>query len=701
MKNIKHLFFILIALLTVALCSCKGSASGSFTGSDKMPLTISITSNENIKLFNTKANAGRTIVADAFTTASTLHFYLWGTAQSGQSLEPKEVTVTPNKIGNTDNDDPYNGKVILDIDCYNWSLTLAACSTAPDELTSAKILENAVLVGYGNVDMLFTDKIKFTLSPKGLVKTGTVNLKLKLADNMVIPDGYTAKAYIYDIVTGAQIKSKEDTPADLFQSFGATTAATTAAFATESEGTVVGASFTANNKPIAPGTYSFQIEFTKQNESRKYVWNDTLIILPGTEVNKTITIPNLVGVKPNAPDSFSVTFNDNEESEFKDHYSVHFAWTQTSVVNETNFALQIVELKGEDEYTASVATKADFDAILADSTKYTAEYSFNYLNDIRANQRFYKSGSLFANSTSVDVYLELGKRYIARLYSENNAGYSTDAAYLTTITPPTNVNDASGTLSTINRFRVKYYNQGGKWNVGEAKNTDTDMAAKINYWSQTNNDKPYTVLNPVKQTDSQLGTTAQPYLYNGPADWIYWVTDLASGTKYAVANTAPYAPVPYDKFKNLDLYAIFARAGDVTFYMDTDYDINDAQADYVAGFGIAAAQLSSVNTNTASKGTLGFDEDHPDATTEVTVTLPSPAPESNDPTWIYDTVSLRISYGGYVFYNKTQDGAARGTGNTFTIPLKQLPTGLVYNCFVEAQFQMTTVSYPFTLYLTD
>ena len=151
MKNIKNLFFILIALLTVALCSCKGSASGSFTGSDKMPLTISITSNENIKLFNTKTNAGRTIVADAFTTDSGLHFYLWGTALSGQPLKPKEVNVTAI--------DDYNGKVILDIDCYNWSLTLAACSEsitipnpyADDDAVESKIEEiinKAVLIGY-------------------------------------------------------------------------------------------------------------------------------------------------------------------------------------------------------------------------------------------------------------------------------------------------------------------------------------------------------------------------------------------------------------------------------------------------------------------------------------------------------------------------------------------------------------------------
>ena len=178
MKNIKRVCFILIVLLTVAFISCKGSATGSFTGSDKTPLTISITSNENIKLFNTTQNASRTIVADAFTTGSGLTFYLWGTAQTGQPLNPKEVTVTPDKISETEND-PYNGKVILDIDSYNWELTLAACKTA-GLTTEQAILEDAVLIGYGNVDMNFTNNINFTLSPKGLAKTGTVDLDMVL-----------------------------------------------------------------------------------------------------------------------------------------------------------------------------------------------------------------------------------------------------------------------------------------------------------------------------------------------------------------------------------------------------------------------------------------------------------------------------------------------------------------------------------------
>ncbi len=718
MKNIKHLCFILIGLLTVAFISCKGSATGSFTGSDKKPLTISITSNENIKLFDTSRKANRTIVADAFTTGDGLVFYLWGTAQSDQTLAPKVVDVTPDKIGpeGSQTDDPYNGKVILDIDCYNWELTLAACPPPADPsnftpLTDPDdIMDEAVLVGYGNVDMLFTNNIKFTLSPKGLHKTGKVNLTLQLEeidddnDNQTadvpwpIPDGYTATAYIYNIVTGEPVKShsNEDLFIKYFNDADSDTVDDTLETRTAFEG---GASFNANNKEIDPGTYSFQVEFTKKGELRKYVWNDTLIILPGTEVQKTIIIPNLVGTKPEAPSAFNVSFNDNEETEFKNHYSVHFTWTQTNVVNETNFALELVELKGDEDIATTITNADDFDAIWNDATKYNNKYTFDYLHNVKLvnNGMFYKSGSLFANSTSLDIYLELGKRYIARLYSENNAGYSDDAVYITTITPPANVLAESGTLSTINRYRVKYYNQGGKWNTGGAKTSDTDTLPKIYYWSQTNNNKPYTVLNPVKQAGTGLGTTALPYLYNGAADWIYWVTNLSTGEKYPDDTGSTYSPDPYSDYKNLDLYAMFSREAYVNFYKDTDYDIVDTVADYVAGFGITAANLSSVNTNVASKTTLGYNkETNPEATTTVTVTLPSTT------TWNYDSISLSISYGGYVFYNgEITDVAAVGTANTFTFKLKQLPSGLIYNCKVEAQHAMTTVSYPFTIYLTD
>ena len=719
-KTIRNFLFVLISLLAVTMLSCKNSSSGTFTGSDKQPLNITIAANEMIK-FTKTSNSSRTIVADPFKVEDDdegnpkLTFYLWGTAQSGQTLNPKNVTVTST--------DGIVGKVVLDIDCYNWSLTLAACDKAAGTitgtgtggaLTPADVLKAAVLVGYGNVDMMFTNNIKFTLTPKGLSKTGGANLTLKLEPGMVIPEGYVATAYIYDITTGKQILGGTEGADSLVMTLYDAAAASPITDLSSSSG----ATYNANSKVIKPGTYSFQVEFTKAGENRKYVWNDTLIILPGKTVTQEITIPNLVGTKPHEPTDLIVQFNkhmnntdledEKEESKFPGYYTAHLSWDGSSVNTEMNFALQIAELKDTTDITTAIADDAAFDAIFKDATKVNATYTFDYLNDIRANQRFYRDGSLFANNSWVDIYLELGKRYIARLYSENNAGYSKTSS-IATITPVAN---EGTTLTTINRFRIKYWNQGGIWNEGEVIGEEKDGANKdnynlprIEYYSQnvdaSPNEKPYTVLNPLKATGTETNSHASPYLYSGAADWIYWVTDLTSDKKYVYPENAtvpsPYTATPYGGFKNLDLYAVYARQGDFVIYNDKDYDI---LASYVAAFGVTSPAQTSVNT--VSKGTLGYDkDDHPDATTTVTLTLPSPVSPATEPSWVYDKVTFEISYSGVTYFNETQTGEARGVANEFEIPLKQLPTGYTYNCKITAQYQMTTISYPFWIALTD
>ena len=686
-KTIRNYLFVLIPMLALAMISCKHDTKGTFTGSDKQPLNITIAQNDMIK-FTKTTNSSRTIVADPFSAKTDLTFYLWGTAQSGQTLAPKNVTVT--------SEDGIVGKVILDIDCYNWSLTLAACASndLPEETdpTPEQVLPKAVLIGYGNVDMMFTNSIKFTLTPKGLSKTGGAALTLKLEPGMVIPDGYTATAHIYDITTGRAITGSDSS--DLAQTLAKA----------DLEGD--GASYTANGKQISPGTYSFQVEFTKAGENRKYVWNDTIIILPGKTVTETIVIPNLIGSKPVTPTDFEVTFNtyeaatdseiELEESKYPGYYTAHFSWDGSAVKTEMNFAIEIAEVADDLAVTEAVNDKTKFEAIFGtapeaapDPAKANAKYSFNYLNDIRADRRFYRSGSLFANSEYVDVYLELGKRYVARLYSENNAGYSETAAYLT-INPV----ESGAELNTINRYRVKYYTQGGTWNEGANHGDEPDGSDmdKIVYWSQS--DQPYDVLNPVATTTTDgvgYGASGAPYLYQGPASWIYWITDLAAGTKYPDATGAVYAPEDYTDFKNLDLYASYSREGNIEVYNDKTYDILQA---WVNAFGIEGT-VSKTATNTVSKA----DDLSGAASTTVTVTIPS----VTDPvgTWKYDKVSFKISYAGRTYFNQEQVGAARASANTFTIPLGNLPTGYVYNCLITARYQMTTVSYPFTIYLTD
>lgn len=715
MKNIKLKTLMLIGVLIAVIAACKGSTNGTFTGSDKQPLNITIAQNESIKFEKTSRSA-RTIVAAPFSAKTDLTFYLWGTAQSGQTLAPKTVTVT--------SEDGVIGKVVLDIDCYNWSLTLAACATADlpgNNPTEAQVLEKAVLIGYGNVDMMFTNSIKFTLTPKGLSKTGGVNLTIKLEDGMSIPNGYDVTAYIYDITTGLPIKSSD--AAVISQALNKTELSSSS-----------GTAYTANGKQIKPGTYSFQVEFTKPvgddgiQELRKYVWNDTIIILPGKTVAEIITIPNLIGTKPISPSSFKVQFNkymdstdtlqdEPEETSYPGFYVAHFSWDGTAVKTEMNFALQLAELADDVEVANAVTNETEFVKYWGVAGKTNAEYSFDYLNDIRGNQRFYKGGSLFANNDWVDIYLELGKRYIARLYSENNAGYSETPTYLIIDTSTTDgwesglsTAEVGNTLKTINRYRVKYYTQGGVWNIGEDHGEEAAGSNdKIVYWSQSS--ASYPVIEPrssgINADKEKIGTSALPYLYKGPADWIYWIQDLSTGKKYdypdddSVPN--PYVAPAYAGFKNLNLYASYSREGDIEIYNDKTYDILQA---WVNAFGITGSEsggVSKVSTNNVSKGAApatpeaGVSYLNGAATTSVSVKVPDTVKNK----WKYDKVSFKISYAGMTYFNEEKVGAANNSPTEFTVTLANLPTGYVYNCLLTAQYQMTTVSYPFTVYLTD
>ena len=82
------------------------------------------------------------------------------------------------------------------------------------------------------------------------------------------------------------------------------------------------------------------------------------------------------------------------------------------------------------------------------------------------------------------------------------------------------------------------------------------------------------------------------------------------------------------------------------------------------------------------------------------VTLPAVAADQPY-TWVYDKVTLEITYSSYTYFVETQTGAARGESNTFEVLLGQLPTGYNYTCKITAQYQLTTVSYPFVIEFTN
>ena len=693
MKKQAKLIVFAIAFASIFFASCNHDLKGTVKGNGIKggeTLTIKVNSDDNIVRFeNSTSKSARTIISDSFDLSTAFTYYLWGTAQTGKTLKPKEVYITDISDDNT------TGKVILGIDCLNWDLTLAAVQTSDAQNLGANpdsnaIEQKAVLKAKGSVDMMYTNEINFTLSPKGLTKPGTINLKLARESNWTIPEGYIATAKILDITTGKPVLGGEQENQTLDTTMYDWTHAELSDNFNYFQESATKKPYKANDSVIKPGTYLFQVEFTSAGGKRTYVWNDTLIILPGSAFNdKTITIPNLIGTKPGNPGELTAKIHNDGDKEHPGLYTVTFNWenaTSKAIINETNFALELIEIPD----TIETFTKPEDDItwnILYDAATVKPKFDHNYFHnspmDTEYYDSYYKSGSLLANNYDVTLYFQLGKRYVARIFAENNAGRSATASYAVIDASEIPGTAVDTTYDSINMYRVTYHLQGGTWTDGDTEQT-TDV---IKYWNKGSVN--YTVIEPKGD-----GTAGNPKLTNGDVEWGYWLLNVSTNEKYPSSGD-PATLNPYEGWKNLDLYAVYARDGVVNVYKDIDYDIS---ADYVAGFGKDAGGLANDATNEYSKGERDVDENFADATLTLTLPLPN---NDTDPTWKYDYVMLQITYGSKTYYVERQEGAARGEPNTFTIPMNNIPTGPVYNCKVTATYKKTTVSYPFTLLVTD
>lgn len=736
MKKIKWLAIIAIAFMALLLLCCNNGFGSSATVKGdgitvKDTLEITVSADENLEIFGTSnANNGnaRTITSQAFAMngADNLNFYLWGEAQTGQILPPKKVTVDPT--------DAVKGTVKLDIDCYNWNLTLVATKGPVAGVADVETVENnttaqglimaeAVLIGYANVDMMFTNQIQFTISPKGLTKTGWVELYLSREGDWEIPAGYVATAYIYDLTTGEKITGAGDTSENLDTVIYDTSTSVdkfiTEATAESTYGVSTNASYDANTHNIKPGIYLFQIEFVKTGELRKYVWNDTIIILPGqgtsqvhdagTPLTKKIVIPNLIGNIPDDITSLSVEFtktasyNPGHDVE-PGFYTAKFTWNPENVKTETNYALEILELS--DTATASdfpttdpvwpdpadgtipttTWTKTLWDA-LDGTAKVNQKFIFDYDNDVR-NSHIYKEGSLFTNKTSISFYFELGKRYVARIAAQNNAGLSENWTY---VTLPT------GGYKTINQYRVTYHLQQGTWKeIDEATAKTVDQ---IRYDGQKTAGYKIIVPNLDDGADPTPNPTTPIVEANG-AKWYYWSQGVG-GAAYPCTTAGNYnTPEDYMGYKNLDLYAVYSRDGTVIIQDDNDYDILQTYVTIDKKDGSTVIPVKKERL-TYSKGTDALGT-APAYNTNFNVTLPaSDADPATNDEWKYDKVTFQITYGGRTYVAQEQIGAARDSANAFNVDFSNMPTGYVYNCKFTAHYQRTIVSYPFALYLTD
>lgn len=585
-------------------------------------------------------SGARTIIPDSFDSDG-LDFYLYGIATSGKTFGPTEVTFKGKDTSKT------VGTIAISADANVWEFTLVAIENggaAPGDLSEMKT--NAVLIGHSSMDMANGDTAKFTLSPDGLTKEASVAMKLYL-DNWrdISFDDYKATAGIYKLTDGSLVS--DETKKDFSDLSTFPTSAPSAA----------------NYKvtTIEPGTYLFKVTFENSTTKKKFIWSDVIIILPGKTVKNEVAIPNVIGTKPVVPTDFKAGYIADSEDKYNDYYLAEFTWKRGTSKNENYFEIDLLELA---DATTTIPTDdaswtSAVDTDNGISTTYGAKFS---------SSEICEDGSLLSGNEKVQVRLELGKRYLARIRAVNDAGVS-DYVYVS-------LNGTENfTSDTINRYRITYHLNDGKFNRDVQGTTYTDKTDDIVlYYCQES-----TTGNAIIQPNGSTITLVYEPDTNTKYNWTSWKT--GDNTKYDLDSTPKYTD-----YKNLDLYANYETDASVEIFDKSSYEIKP--------------EWISVGSNALTSKTTTIDVTiEKEIEWKITPKGIKDASGTDIKDFAYDIVNFTVSKGGKILFAASEKDVKVEDGTTFTMPLDNLPNG-IYNVMFTARKGITTVSCNITTTIT-
>lgn len=641
--------------LLLGLAGCQNSLEGDSVSGDGIEglrtLTVEIKNySEFVEESSVQANrfaSARSIMPDAFKTSDTLSYYLYGKASNGETKEWTEVTVT-------------GGKFSLDVEPYNWNLTLAVTADAKttiadaDELATVK--GKAVLIGYAAVDLTrHANSASFTLKPDGLTTPGKVKLTTSLEGSWTIPDNIeSVRLGIYNFTKGTVVNYSDDS--------------STVVTATKSAGTIAFPStFGDSSKDLAPGTYTFKVEFLNAKAECEAEWSDSLVILPGKTNSTAVAVPNVLGTAPAAATAFTASYVAGTEDSTPGFYDVKFEWDGTACTNERYFEIDLLDVTGST--VAAIPTdETTWESAVTDSGNTAVTYGA----DVIENQ-LYVEGSLLANNTSLTMKLPLGKAYVARIRAVNRAG-SSDNAYVTVGTGKGTGTVFEGTF--INLFRIRYNLQGGTYTpaTGTAQTTPiVDYASKeIAY----------------RVPDTSDAATTNTLVKNS-LSWTKW--KKADNTYVDTTATSKYSGP-----ENIDLYACYTTDADVDIFDAADYKL-DASWITVGKNNVALTGTDPSYTVSVSKAAAL--ESNGDLTWRITVADSGAEPITG--TFAYDSVKIEVSAAGINRYTQIKANVAVGTPATFTQTGAKLLESGIYNVKITATAGTTTVTLPVVLTITD
>lgn len=652
MKNRKSIFafFAISAAMIFASCSNLTDAKVSSSSEDKNTLNIEVTNYDEVVAQASKSanRASRTIIPDSFDSDG-VDFYLYGTNTSGGSFGPEKVTFTGNTEAAGGAASKTVGTINIPANSSVWEFTLVAVTSGATAPTDEATLKNdAVLIGYSSMDMLNGDTAKFTLSPDGLTKEAQIAMKL-YTEGWTIPAGFTAKAGIYLLTTGADAGA-DATPTEKEVAFTDTT---------KDEAHAVDYAIAS----FAPGTYLFKVTFEKTGSNKKFYWSDVLVVLPGKTIDNAVGIPNIIGEKPAAPTVFKAGYVENSEDKFSGWYTTAFEWERGSK-NENNFEIEVLEFNDADTVTPPADADAAWTTALAAGTSVTYDSKFSSV----AN---YESGSLLSGNTKAQLRLELGKRYFARIRAVNDAGESdwTLVDLATAPAEPTGTQKFTG--NTINRYRLTYFMNGGTY-------FDDKAAADVGTGGSTADIVSYHCEDSVAGTEI-IKADGTPIIKKNTYTWSYWSKDATSeaASRYNEPGTAP---ANYTGYKNLELYAMFATDASVAIFDKKSLEIQDGWITVDTGTLTGKTATIEVTTETEVKWTFTPGE-------------VKDAEGNKINNFAYDKVNFTVTKGGTTFESKSADKV--GAATEFAMSLSNLPAG-IYQVMFTAHYGTTTVSYPIT-----
>mgnify|MGYP007069840053 CR=1 FL=1 len=627
---------VAIALIGASFTSCSNlvddaTIDGGSTSTGAKNVTITASSQDDIVTFGN--GSSRMIMPGQLNATEGFKFWLFGTNKTtGTSLTATGTEVTLAAASGT----TTKGTVTLDLDIAQYELSLYMIASSTTSLSDeADAKSKAVLAATALADFTHSDSVNFYLTPYSLSANGAYDLTLYL-DGWTLASNYTSTVGIYSLTEMSVVSGTTETTFYYNDDTTNTPKWTSTAPAS--------ANFTSGSGyGVAPGTYNFVVTFTNSSTNKSYCYNDKIVILSNQRTAKTIAIPNVIEALPVAPSAFGVSYL-NPVSTDDEYYEVQFEWTDGSY-NETNFKIELVDFTNVTSTsdfegyvkTVAAATGAHTDALdtawtsfTTSSTDYSSkEIQYNFTKKITSQtpgassttsieesfynaSSFWVDGSCFINSTTATIRLPLEHRYLARLCAQNDAGDS-DYVYAdiigSTVTASTGYKRYGITAvaatslakfgadaSSINRFRIRYYLNGGTFYAttapitsaiptptGSTQSDWTDLTSTVTgitptkdavvvYGTQRNSDTSTVITNLFNPLLASAADSKVAVLYQDTNRWTGWLVGSVSGTTYT--NSTNYNAVATSTYSATDPAAVV--------YKDWDTSTNAISTKYLA-----------------------------------------------------------------------------------------------------------------------